>query len=139
MLLQLDFHGGTPIYRQIVDQIRRLAITGVLREGDPVAHVRTLAKELKVNPMTVSRAYSQLEQNGILERRRGVGMFVAPIKTRELQRMRMDLINQAMERAASQAIQAGLTRDEATKAFEEQFAKTLGKQIGKLKRRKKKP
>ena len=117
MLLQLDFHGGTPIYRQIVDQIRRLAITGVLREGDQVEAVRTLALELKVNPMTVSRAYSQLEQEGILERRRGIGMFVAAIKLRELRQMRLDLINREMERAAGQAIQAGLTLEEAAVAF----------------------
>ena len=123
MLLQLDFHGGTPIYRQIVDQIRRLAITGVLQEGDPIEPVRTLALELKVNPMTVSRAYSQLEQEGILERRRGIGMFVAAIKSRELRQMRLDLINGEMERAAGQAIQAGLTQEAAAAAFEEQFKK----------------
>ena len=123
MLLQLDFHGGTPIYLQIVDQVRRLAITGALQEGDPVEHVRALAKRLKVNPMTVSRAYSLLEQEGILERRRGVGMFVAAMKPKERTRLRLNLIEQAMAQAARQAIQAGLGAEEALRAFQEQFDK----------------
>ncbi len=78
MILQIDTHGGVPIYRQIMDQVRQLILTGQLLEGDRVEQVRSLAARVKVNPMTVSKAYGYLEQEGLIERRRGVGLFVAP-------------------------------------------------------------
>jgi len=123
MLLQLDFHGGAPIYLQIFEQIRRLVIAGALQAGDPIEAVRTLAGELKVNPMTVSKAYSQLEQEGILERRRGIGMFVAALEPTEQRRQRLELIEQAMEQAAVQAVQAGLDLEQAQAALARQFNK----------------
>ncbi len=66
-----------PIYRQIADQVRRFVAAGQLPVGDGLPSVREMAEHHAVNPMTVSRAYSQLESEGVLERRRGVGMVVA--------------------------------------------------------------
>lgn len=66
-----------PIYRQIAEQIRRLASAGHLRPGDALPSVREVAAVHAINPMTVSRAYSQLEAEGVLERLRGKGMVVA--------------------------------------------------------------
>lgn len=66
-----------PIYRQVVEQVRRFVAAGQLRVGEGLPSVREMAEHHAVNPMTVSRAYSQLEAEGVLERRRGVGMVVA--------------------------------------------------------------
>lgn len=66
-----------PIYRQLVDQVRRLVTGGQLAPGDALPSVREVALQLAVNPMTVSKAYGLLELEGLLERRRGVGMLVA--------------------------------------------------------------
>ncbi len=66
-----------PIYRQIVEQLRRLVSAGQLRPGDALPSVREVAAAHAINPMTVSRAYSQLEGEGVLERLRGKGMVVA--------------------------------------------------------------
>ena len=66
-----------PIYRQIADQLRRLVAAGQLRPGDGLPSVREVAATHAINPMTVSRAYSQLEAEGVLERLRGKGMAVA--------------------------------------------------------------
>ena len=66
-----------PIYRQIAEQVRRLASAGQLRAGDALPSVREVAAAHAINPMTVSRAYSQLEAEGVLERLRGRGMVVA--------------------------------------------------------------
>lgn len=66
-----------PIYRQIADQVRRFVAAGQLRIGEGLPSVREMAGYHAVNPMTVSRAYSQLESEGVLERRRGVGMVVS--------------------------------------------------------------
>jgi GntR family transcriptional regulator len=67
----------TPIYRQIVDQVRRQMAGGQLRPGMELPSVRALAQQLAINSMTVSKAYSLLESEGLLERRRGLGMVVA--------------------------------------------------------------
>jgi GntR family transcriptional regulator len=66
-----------PIYRQIADQLRRLIASGRLVQGAELPSVRKVAVRHAINPMTVSRAYSQLEAAGLLERRRGKGMIVA--------------------------------------------------------------
>jgi DNA-binding transcriptional regulator YhcF (GntR family) len=69
---------GLPIYRQIVDQVRRHVATGRFQPGDFLPSVRQVALELEVNPMTVSKAYSLLERDGALELVRGQGMRIAP-------------------------------------------------------------
>ena len=66
-----------PIYRQIAEQLRRLVAAGQLRPGDGLPSVREVAATHAINPRTVSRAYSQLEAEGVLERLRGKGMAVA--------------------------------------------------------------
>ena len=76
-VLVLNPSSGVPIYRQIVDQTRRLVATGELVPGDKLPSVRAIATELGINPMTVSKAYSMLDQAGIVVRRAGIGMVVA--------------------------------------------------------------
>lgn len=68
-----------PIYRQIAEQIRRMAASGQLPPGQVLPSVREVAAVHAINPMTVSRAYSQLEADGVLERLRGKGMAVAAL------------------------------------------------------------
>ncbi len=68
---------STPIYRQIVEQVQRLVASGQLPPGTELPSVRAVALQHAINPMTVSKAYSLLEAQGLLERRRGVGMVVA--------------------------------------------------------------
>lgn len=66
-----------PIYRQIADQVRRMVAGGQLQAGASLPSVREMASAHAINPMTVSKAYSQLEAEGVLERLRGKGMVVA--------------------------------------------------------------
>lgn len=73
----LNPQSGTPIYRQLVEQIRRLVAGGQLKAGDDLPSVRELALEHAVNPMTISKAYSLLEAEGLLLRQRGKPMQVA--------------------------------------------------------------
>lgn len=74
---QINPASPDPIYRQIAEQVRRFVAAGQLRVGEGLPSVRDMADHHAVNPMTVSRAYNQLESEGVLERRRGVGMAVA--------------------------------------------------------------
>jgi len=73
----LNPHSGVPIYRQILDQARRLVASGQLAPGAELPSVRELALKHAVNPMTISKAYSLLEAEGLLERNRGKPMTVA--------------------------------------------------------------
>ncbi len=73
----LNPHSGIPIYRQLMDQVRRLVAGGQLAPGTPLPSVRDLAQAHAVNPMTISKAYNQLESEGILVRNRGKPMTVA--------------------------------------------------------------
>jgi GntR family transcriptional regulator len=74
---RLDSKSGVPIYRQIMDQIRHGIASGRLRPAEQLPTVRALAVELAVNPNTVIKAYSLLEQQGILTTEQGSGTFVA--------------------------------------------------------------
>jgi GntR family transcriptional regulator len=76
-LFTLSPQSGVPIYRQLVDQIRRLIAGGQLAPGAELPSVRDLALQYAVNPMTVSKAYALLEAEGLLERNRGKPMTVA--------------------------------------------------------------
>lgn len=73
----LNPHLPTPIYRQIQDQVRRLIAGGQLAPGDALPSVREIAESQAVNPMTISKAYSLLEAEGLLVRQRGKPMTVA--------------------------------------------------------------
>lgn len=73
----LNPQSGIPIYRQLIDQVRRMIAGGQLKSGDDLPSVRELALEHAVNPMTISKAYSMLEIEGLLIRQRGKPMQVA--------------------------------------------------------------
>ena len=76
-LFSLNVSSGIPIYRQLIDQIRQAIRMGLLCTNEQLPSVRVLAKALQINPMTISKAFAQLEIEGVLIRKRGVGMLVA--------------------------------------------------------------
>lgn len=73
-----EWNEGQPIYRQLRDRAVALILDGVLEEGGPLPSVRSVAAEFRVNPLTVLKAYQELVDEGLVESRRGVGMFVKP-------------------------------------------------------------
>ena len=76
MIFKIDFKSGKPVYLQLVDQIRYAAASGVLRPGEPLPSIRPLAEELRVNRNTISKAYTELESQGIIETVPGKGCFL---------------------------------------------------------------
>jgi GntR family transcriptional regulator len=73
-----EWNDGQPIYRQLRDRVVALILDGLLREGDPLPSVRTVAAEYRVNPLTVLKGYQELVDEQLVEARRGRGMFVRP-------------------------------------------------------------
>ena len=71
-----DWNDRQPIYRQLRDRVVAMILDGALREGDPLPSVRTVAAELRVNPLTVLKGYQQLVDEHLVEARRGRGMFI---------------------------------------------------------------
>jgi GntR family transcriptional regulator len=71
-----EWNDSQPIYRQLRDRVVAMILDGVLKEGDPLPSVRTVAAEYRVNPLTVLKGYQQLVDDGLVETRRGLGMFI---------------------------------------------------------------
>src|SRR6202012_5726993 len=74
--MDLEWNDGQPIYRQLRNHVVEMILDGVLKEGDPLPSVRNVAAEYRVNPLTVLKAYQQLADEQLVEKRRGLGMFV---------------------------------------------------------------
>ena len=71
-----EWNDGQPIYRQIRDRVVAMILDGLLKEGDPLPSVRNIAAEYRVNPLTVLKSYQQLVDERLVEKRRGLGMFI---------------------------------------------------------------
>jgi GntR family transcriptional regulator len=71
-----EWNDSQPIYRQLRDRVVAMILDGVLKEGDPLPSVRNVAAEYRVNPLTVLKGYQQLVDEGLVESKRGLGMFI---------------------------------------------------------------
>src|SRR6266853_1218247 len=71
-----EWNDSQPIYRQLRDRIVAMILDGVLNEGDPLPSVRNVAAEYRINPLTVLKSYQQLADEQLVEKRRGLGMFI---------------------------------------------------------------
>jgi GntR family transcriptional regulator len=75
-LMDREWNDSQPIYRQLRDRVVAMILDGILKEGDPLPSVRNVAAEYRVNPLTVLKGYQQLVDEGLVETRRGLGMFI---------------------------------------------------------------
>ena len=129
MQIRISNDDGTPIYQQVVSQVRLLIASGRLNEGDQLPTVRGLAEQLLVNPNTVARAYRELEAAGVVKSRRGAGVFVAetgsPLSRREKNR----ILNDRIDGLLAEASQLGFDVDAVERLVRQRGQKILkGKQ-----------
>ena len=103
---------GTPIYRQIIEQVRLGTATGALVAGDAMPSVRTLAEQNLVNPNTVVKAYAELVREGVLESHHGKGFFVAEKRQVYSRAERLRRLRQAVEGFVHEAVFLDFTADE---------------------------
>jgi len=119
MLIVVDPHSGVPVYRQLMDQIKFHIASGILKSGDELPSTRSLSAELGVNPMTISKAYSFLEREGVVERRPGRPLVVKAIEATELQDQRMEQVRQSLTATVTAVRQLDVDAGEAVRLFEE--------------------
>ena len=74
--MSITWNDSTPIYRQLRDRVVGMILDGVLKPGDPLPSVRQVAGDFQINPITVSKAYQELVDENLVEKRRGLGMYV---------------------------------------------------------------
>lgn len=116
--LRIDPRDARPIWRQIEESVQHLVARGALPAGAPVPSVRDLARELQINPATVSKAYQRLTDAGVLSVRRGEGTFVADTPPPSSDSRRNGRLQEEAVRYASLAVTLGASREEALATFE---------------------
>lgn len=127
MLVRIDTRSGVPLYRQVMDQVTRMIVSGELADGEQLESVASLAERLKINPMTISKAYGFLVETGLVERRPGVGLFVRPLPGDRKREVRTRLLGDMLGRAAALAVQLGLDEEAAARAFADEYKRTKSK------------
>jgi GntR family transcriptional regulator len=100
MLLQINFKAGKPVYLQVVDQIKAAAASGTVQTGEPLPSIRPLAEELRVNRNTIAKAYTELENQGVIETIPGKGCFLkannSPLKKEVRRKLLIEEIDEAI-------------------------------------------
>jgi GntR family transcriptional regulator len=108
-----EWNDNQPIYRQLRDRGVHMILDGVLKEGDPLPSVRTVASEFRVNPLTVLKAYQELVGEDLVEMRRGLGMFVkSGARDLLLKGERQKFLNEEWPRVAEKIERLGLNQKE---------------------------
>jgi len=129
--LDLDAASSVPLYRQIVDQVRRLVALGALKPGDRLPAVRDLAVQARVNRNTAARAIQALEAQGVVRTRVGQGTFVADDAPGASEELRDALLEDAMERLLREAGDLGVAPREVSRRLAGKVGETPDEKGGK--------
>ncbi len=110
---------GVPIYLQLIGQVKHAIETGALRPGEQLPGIRKVAEDLVMNPNTVAKAYRELEHEGVIEMRKGLGAFVAEnaSRRRDLIRRAQPVLRGAIDRMAG----LGLSEEQMRRLFESEL------------------
>jgi GntR family transcriptional regulator len=116
-MMDREWNDSQPIYRQLRDRVVAMILDGVLKEGDPLPSVRNVAAEYRVNPLTVLKGYQQLVDEGLVETRRGLGMFInAGARNLLLKGERQKFLGEEWPRIHATIQRLGLTPEELMEA-----------------------
>src|SRR5215471_14949108 len=118
----LNPSSGVPLYLQLMEQVKHAVETGALRPGDQLPTIRALAQELVMNPNTVVRAYRELEHEGIVELRHGLGAFISSSVSAKgkVMRQAQNIVEATVDRLRS----LGVTEPEIRRLFESELSAT---------------
>ena len=116
-MLNLDYRDARPIYEQVKEGLRRLMVSGAIREGEKLPSVRSMASSLAINPNTIQRAYESLEQEGYLYTVAGKGSFAAP--QADVNAARREGLLKQFDASAAELLFLGMTPEELAVRLEE--------------------
>jgi len=128
--IQIQPGSDKAVYTQIMDQIREAIARGQIRIGDKLPAVRKLAAELVINPNTVARAYSLLEQSGVVVTKKGSGTFVSDPKLRHRDAADLNLLGERMDTIIARAMTLGLKPEEVSSMFSKRMQQFDAKSEG---------
>src|ERR1043165_5797941 len=121
MIFQINYKSGKPIYLQLVDQIKQGAASGALQTGEALPSIRPLAEELRVNRNTIAKAYSELENLGVVETQPGRGCFLRENHAALRKEVRRKMLVEEIDQAIVQAHHLQVPRDEFLKLVHERL------------------
>jgi GntR family transcriptional regulator len=122
MEFEISTSGREPIYRQIASQVREAVARGRLALGDRLPSVRELSKSLVVNPNTIARAYTDLEREGVLNSRPGLGMFVAAPGSDLTKTVRKKRLIERIDNLLTEAVHLDFTRGETEELIDDRMS-----------------
>jgi len=125
--IQISSGSGEPIYTQVAEQISEAIAKGELASGDKLPAVRKLAAELVINPNTVARAYSRLEQAGLVTTKTGSGTFVSDPKLRRRDAADINILTERIDNVITRALNLGLEGRDLIAMFQSRLAKFVNK------------
>jgi GntR family transcriptional regulator len=121
-MLQIDFRSGLPIYTQIVNQVQAQVVGGLLKPGDQLPTVRSLAEELRVNFNTVARAYRILDEARIISTQQGRGTYITEISPPKVtEKLRRESLQALTDRYLSEAMRLEFSKDEISEMIKDQL------------------
>ncbi len=121
MRFQLNFKSGTPVYLQLVEQVKAAAASGAVQPGEPLPSIRPLAEELRVNRNTVAKAYGELENQRVIETIAGKGCFVRASAAPFRKDVRLKLLAEEIDDAVVQAHHLQIAKSEFLRLAEDRF------------------
>ena len=121
MRFQLNFKSGTPVYLQLVEQVKAAAASGSVQPGEPLPSIRPLAEELRVNRNTVAKAYAELEHQRVIETIAGKGCFIRASSSPFKKEVRLKLVAEKLDDAVVQAHHLQIARTEFLRLAEDRF------------------
>ena len=123
--MSITWNDNAPIYRQLRDRVVAAILDGSLKEGDPLPSVRTVAADFRVNPLTVLKGYQELADEQLIEKRRGLGMFVREgARKLLLQSERQKFLREEWPRVCATIQRLGLKKDELLRQLDRAAGKT---------------
>ena len=122
MNLRINFSSGVPIYLQLMEQIKHAVATGAIRASEQLPTIRKIAEELTMNPNTVARAYRELEREGIVEVRHGLGVFVAGPQSSTAKTAEIRKAGEVLRTAMEKGMALDLSKSELRRVFEDELA-----------------
>ncbi|HEY1548865.1 MAG TPA: GntR family transcriptional regulator [Kofleriaceae bacterium] len=114
--------GGQPLYLQLMQQVRLAVETGVLKDGDVMPGIRTLAEELAISHNTIAKAYTELAHEGLLELRHGSGAYITAKKRVQSRAEHLRVAQERVQQLIVELRRAGLTDDEILRLCEAELA-----------------